>query len=363
MSEIVTRETPTYLWLTGHVRNVGDSMLRRPLADLYREAGPIRVWSGAPGSGYEKGLRISEAESAKSFLAWISGFYVDAVRSRPTFVFNAGEFGVTKAYFFGLLILAPALVLSRLKGSRTVWVGAGVKNRRRFFTWPFDILAKSADSLMWRDLTSTSLMGRGEIMPDWGFGLGPAGGSTGAIADVGRGSRQFITIALRGDRQAPSSDWLDAVARLAVRLDRNIACVVQVEDDDSLARELAKRLGAKLVAWRSDGDHWAQEQRVRDIYADSELVLSDRLHGLIMAATEGAIPLGWCEATTHKVSNHFNVIDADWVGPKGASVIDEINELDHARIDELALRTADRIREARRRVDAVRARLLAAESA
>lgn len=199
-------------------------------------------------------------------------------------------------------------------------------------------------------------------MPDWGFGLG-RGGLENELSTVAHpAAREFITVALRGDRRRPSEEWLDAVARLATRLDLTLVCVVQVEDDDSLAHDLADRMGAELVSWRDDGDHWAQEQRVRTVYASSVIVFSDRLHGLVMAATEGAIPLGWCEATTAKVSNHFDVIGAEWVAPGEVSSVDLIDALDSVRVDELSACTDDRVRDARRRVDAIRAQLRAAES-
>lgn len=352
--------TPTFLWLTGHVRNVGDSMLRRPLADAYRDVGPISVWTGAPGTGYEAGLRLADGESAPSFGAWARAFTRAAFRSRPTFVFNAGEFGVTKAYFSGLLVLAPALIVARAKGARIVWVGAGVKNRRKYFMWPFDALAKSAADLRWRDVTSAGLMGRGAVMPDWGFGIGPGGGVAPAIEHVEVSSRRTIAVSLRGDRREPTEEWLAALTRLADRLERRLVFVVQVEDDDALARRLAERLGAEVVGW-GDGDHWAQEQRVRAVYATAAVALSDRLHGLVIAATEGAVPLGWCEATTAKVGNHFAVIGAHEVGPGDADVVDLIDGLDEQRLNEFASDMTGRMRAARQRVDDVRSEIAASE--
>jgi hypothetical protein len=197
-------------------------------------------------------------------------------------------------------------------------------------------------------------------MPDWGFGIGPGGEAAPALAAVTPASRDRIAISLRGDRREPSDEWLDAVERLANRLNRAIVCVVQVEDDDALMRRVADRLNAELVGW-GDGDHWAQEQRVRKAYSQSVLALSDRLHGLVIAATEGAIPLGWCEATTVKVTNHFEVIGADHVGPGSSSVVDLIDGLDERRIDELSADATARILDARARVDAVREELAAAE--
>lgn len=349
-----------FLWLSGHVRNVGDSMLRRPLSDLYRSAGDIHVWTGAPGTGYEAGLRLAETESAPSFLQWVRDYTTATLRGRPTFVFNAGEFAVTKAYFFGIIILAPTLLLARAKGARIVWVGAGVRGRRRFFMWPFDALARAASDLRWRDVASTGLMGRGDVMPDWGFGLGPGGEVAPAITDPGVRDRVTMTISLRGDRERPSDHWVDSVRKLAERLGLGVVCVAQVEDDDELARELANKLGADIVGW-GDGDHWEQEKRVRAAYSRSALTLSDRLHGLIIAATEGSVPLGWCEATTIKIANHFDVVGAEWVSCGDVSPVQLIDGLERSQLKALSARSAAVMSAARARVDAVRAALLEAE--
>jgi len=353
----------SFLWLTGHVRNVGDSMLRRPLTEIYREVGPISVWTGAPGSGYEAGLKLAPQESARSFAAWVRSYYAAALRGRPTFVFNAGEFGVTKAYFVGMILLAPALALTTLKGGHIVWAGAGVnRRRRRVFMLPFDMLARAADYLKWRDVKAPKVMGRGTTMPDWGFGLGPGGGSARTPGEVDGRSRDFIAISLRGDRREPSPEWVSAVGRLAERLGSKIVCVVQVQEDHPLAARLAAELGASLVGW-GDGDHWLQELRVREAYAQSRLVLSDRLHGLIIAASEGAVPLAWCEATTDKIAKHFEVVGATWVAPRpGDSSTALVDELMSDELERLTRELAQLMVLARDRVDQVRQELLALEN-
>lgn len=355
-------EREAFLWLSGHVRNVGDSMLRRPLAETYREIASIRVWTGAPRSGYVSGLQITEQENMKSFGAWARSYARAVIKGKPAFVFNAGEFVVTKAYFFGVLALAPLLILAAAKGAPIVWVGAGVKSRRRFFMWPFDLLARSATELRWRDVVSPGVMKRGGVMPDWGFGFGPGGGSKPVLDTTDIASREYIAISLRGDRSEPSDLWIDSVQRLAERLGRKLIFVVQVAEDDRLASRLAQRLDADIVQWE-DGDHWLQEQRVRLAYSNSVLAISDRLHGLIIATTEGCIPLGWCESTTSKVANHFDVVGAEWVAPGDSPSAALLDRLDLHAVRELASRSTAVSKYARERVENVRRDLAAGGAA
>nr|WP_280759840.1 hypothetical protein [Prescottella agglutinans] len=80
--------------------------------------------------------------------------------------------------------------------------------------------------------------------------------------------------------------------------------VVQVRRDSLRARAIADRLHCSVVDWTGETHH-VQEQRLRNVYRQSEAVVSDRLHVLIMALTEGAIPLGLMEHEDTKIGRHF----------------------------------------------------------
>lgn len=352
-----------YALLTGHVRNVGDSLLRRAYACALRDGAPISVWTGAPGSGYEAGLGLSPGESAPSFRSWYWSFVRSVVRSRPVFAFNAGAFGVTKAYLAGVVALLPWLLLLKLKGGRIIWVGAAVSERRGVFSWPFDVLARLAHLLVWRDTESAGRMGRGSTAPDWAFGLYPGGGwEPGDVHPAPLEAREFLAVALRGDRPDPGAAWLAAVADLGRRLGLTLAFVAQVEDDDALAGRLAAELGGEHVRWAS-ADHSRQERLVREWYGRSALLISDRLHGLIVAATEGAVPLGWTDRPTRKIAVHMDLVGAPWasVAPS-QDAVDLLGGLDAAALAARRDQTDTLVVAARAEVHAVGRRLVTGAS-
>jgi len=323
-------ETKTFLWLTGHQRNVGDSMLRRPYAEYISQVSEIRVWADDITEGYIGGLRLDAASLSPSFASWYKEFARQAIRGNANFVFNAGEFVVTKSYFVGIMALWPWILLAKLRGGKVVWVGAGISRIRRGFFAPFKMLAKISDVLYWRDTTSSQLAGTGKSAPDWGFAL-ESGGTTSVLGEYasnnfpGFDARNTVCISLRGDRPYPGAEWIDAIRDLAQRTNLKVVTVSQVMDDNDYAERLAGELKAECVLWPG-GDHFEQEIRVREAYRSAAVAFSDRLHGLIIAATEGAVPLGWTEATTSKLARHFDLVGSHWTKP-GENMIEAINNL------------------------------------
>lgn len=359
------RSTVTHVWLSGHILNIGDSALRRAYADALREFGGLRIWSSAPGTGYEEGLGGRSGELSPSFARWYWSYVMDVLRGRSVFAFNAGEFGVTKSYFTGIALLMPWLLLAKLTRGKIIWMGAGVPRRRKGFIWLFDILAALSHPLRWRDVNSPELMLRGGVMPDWAFALDPRN----SVSDGGdlseRGyekrastepaTRTYLTLSLRGDREYPSEAWLDAVSSLGDRLGLSVVAVAQVAEDDRFAARLAADLDAEFAGWTYES-HREQEALVRELYSRSMITLSDRLHGLIIAATEGSVPLAWTEHSTSKISTHFDVVGADWVAcGTPALALEGLRTLEADRLDELVVRTAEAVADARFAIrDAVR---------
>ena len=332
-----TRTTRVYAWLTGQEDNIGDSALRRPYAAALATTEPVHVWAGRPDRGYVSGLRLPRnSHLAPTFARWCRSFVSSVLTGRTVFAFNAGEFVPTKAYVTGVALLLPWIALAKARGGAVIWVGAGVRSTRRGLTWPFVVLLRLADIALWRDVESASVLRPAPTMPDWAFGL-PRGGGLSEIDDSSHqdDERTMIAISLRGDRPYPSAEWIESVRELGKRLSLDLVVTVQVERDDATAHNLAKDLGAQLVSWTHDR-HDEQEILLRAVYAKSRIVLSDRLHALVIAATEGAAPIGWCEHATTKVDRHFAVLGLDWVSANGRPAIALLNELTDLRLQELA---------------------------
>lgn len=181
-------------------------------------------------------------------------------------------------------------------------------------------------------------------MPDWAF------------RHVGESCesnvRDRISISLRGDRVEQSEDWVRAVLALRDRTGLILHVVSQVKEDCLPAEKLAKTLGAELTVW-DNGGHASQEQVVRAVYARSRLAISDRLHVLIMAATEGAAPLAHVDTPISKVSRHLDHLGFSWVAPGADGVGDTLAKVDIETIDAWVTETGRICVEARTRLDAV----------
>lgn len=77
--------------------------------------------------------------------------------------------------------------------------------------------------------------------------------------------------------------------------------VVQVKRDQNLGAKIADLVSCEIVSWR-DEPHLSQLQRVYDCYANCAAVVSNRLHGLILGARSGAVPLRLMDRTDSKLA-------------------------------------------------------------
>jgi hypothetical protein len=287
-------------WLSGQTDNIGDSALRRGYAATLSDIGEVTAWVGDPALGYATGLGLTPGSISPSFWSWYRRLAAASRARGSVFAFNAGEFVVTKEYFFGILAIAPLLLVLRARGGKIVWLGAAVRERKRGFTFPFIWLARIADVLRWRDTASSQVLGvHAETMPDWAFALESCEGDP--------RPRKYLAVSLRVDREPPTPEWRNAVAELAARLGLSLITVTQVQRDAPLARSLAGDWGCEFLDWQSDS-HAVQESVVRQVYSQAAIVLSDRLHALIIASTEGAVPLGWTTQESAKVGRHFDAV-------------------------------------------------------
>ena len=153
-------------------------------------------------------------------------------------------------------------------------------------------------------------------------------------------------------RDKPDDEWVAKVRRLADRLGLEPSVVAQIERDGPLAVELAERLGCRALPWLDD-NHARQEERLREVYRDSALVLSDRLHAVVIAATEGAVPIALSSGPMDKVSRTL-----EGAGIHATSVRRDLGDESafETTVDDALARRAeimDAVVDARRRLTAV----------
>ncbi|MCY1239630.1 hypothetical protein D9M72_524370 [compost metagenome] len=117
-----------------------------------------------------------------------------------------------------------------------------------------------------------------------------------------------MVISLRGPRVLPSDEWFKGVQRFAAREGLELHVSSQVRQDQERTLEIASRLNgiAHNFDDRNDIEH---EEYLRGLYQRSRIVISDRLHVLILAALGGAVPCEIVPNPSPKVARHFSAVD------------------------------------------------------
>lgn len=305
------RRSTVHAWLNGQRDNVGDSLLRRPYLTTLRSLGRVNVWAGTGANGYRSNLGFEPTDTVPArYRTWLADLYRGSFRG-DTVALNAGEFTLSKAYAVQTVLVAPALLTTRIRGGQVVWWGAGVPPQRWIGRLLYTPLTWLATDVRWRDPDSARNLALAPTMPDWGFAAipRPPSATPGRVLDDR--DRSWLTVVLRGDRVAPSAAWLEDVKSAAERLGLRLHVAVQVGRDGDRAHWLAERWSCAATFFDTP-EHRAQEDSLRRVYRRSAIVLSDRLHALILGATEGAVPLAWCETSVSKVERHLAPHGFDW---------------------------------------------------
>jgi polysaccharide pyruvyl transferase WcaK-like protein len=275
----------------GQYDNVGDTVLRRGFLDHLRTLAPLRVWVGDKSDDYISGLGLQPGDVAVSDGAqWRGAVSRQLATGGGLYAFDTGETEVQAAFAKRYAKLAPLLALNRARGGMAVQLGVGVRESTRWRA-PIGAVLRLCDEVSWRDDASRRIMGFGSVTPDWAFALGSPDD---VLFDADR-PRPKLAIAYRqglshAAREKPTAQWYDAVRRIAASFALEPVTVAQIRRDGPLAEEIAAELGCDAVVWPDD-NHARQEERLRAVYRDSAVVLSDRLHAVVIAATEGAVPV------------------------------------------------------------------------
>jgi hypothetical protein len=270
------------------------------------------VYVGEAPDGYAEGLGlVPDDVQYRSFRAWYAAALRSAARGRASYVFKPGEIQLTLIGMKEHLAMLPVLALVRARHGRVARVGVGSRN---FAPLPRALMGPSialSNLSLWRDAATAGYLGQGDIMPDLAF----AGVSPGALSDRadsgsadsnGVAGRDLLIVSMRSDLDYPSAAWLDGVRAVATANGLEIWCVTQVLRDDDKCGRLAADLGGQALRWNGTA-HDEQEQRLRALYRRAAIAVSDRLHVLVGALTEGAIPAALLvDATSDKIARHFD---------------------------------------------------------
>lgn len=322
-----------FVRVTGQEDNIGDIVLRRRLLKTAAEYGPLYVFNGDHSDAYTSGLHCSCERLFPSYSLWWSTM-LEVAEREPVLLFDKpGELQNSWAFIRSQVKARVQRLRLRRRGGRAVLLGVGM---RHSMPWPKRFVLRAALSdyrlIGWRDIRSHEELALGDVMPDWAFGedVPPPPPS---------GQRDLLIVSMRGDRPLPSARWFELLRSYATAHHLRIEVVTQVGRDQARSGELAAQLGAMPNPWL-EGDYEAQEQALRSLYRQARLVISDRMHVLIMAAVEGAVPLCLTDAPEEKIERHFRAINFPNVSFTLASNADGLLARQADRAEELGRQVA-----------------------
>lgn len=305
-----------FLSLFGQCDNLGDSVLRRPWYETFRGLGPIHAAVGDHGTDYLSAFPLDTRTTLySSNLKWAAAALTSAARRRTVMAFVAGEVVTTpkSALVYALYGLIARAV--RIRGGHAVLAGVGVKiNSRAWVVRVLRWMIAPCEIVVTRDPASAALLQVPAVGPDWAF---LDGQPTGADVTAGWSARRTMAVSLRGDQPAPAPETIAVLGRAARLAGLDVVVVSQVRRDDERCRDLAHQLGREvetsLVTW-DIGNHPEHELLVRGIYRRCAVVVGDRLHALIIAMTEGAVPLPLGSEFSRKAENALRAVGYELPG-------------------------------------------------
>ncbi|WP_306892940.1 hypothetical protein [Agromyces albus] len=222
---------------------------------------------------------------------WLLNLAKSAASSKIHLLLNAGEATINSRYLLDRLVMLPIFLLIRIRRGSVVQTGTGLRNVEHNSMWVTRVLLGMASVVTWRDDQSRRAVGLGGVQPDWGFFEGEPSDIIASRQSVARARR--LVLSIRGDRTPPSKGWIEQTWDVLNAEGISAVVVCQVRRDEPRLRWLAAQLGADYVGWDADADHAEQEAQVRAVYAGATWVVSDRLHVLVAAVTEGCVILPW----------------------------------------------------------------------
>ena len=322
----------------GQYENIGDIILRRQLIEWLRPLGRLHVYVGPSPDGYATALGVGDdAVVYRSFGTWYRAGLRSAARGDGSYVFKPGEIQLTLVGMKEHLSMLPMAGLMRARGGRVARIGAGSRN---FAPLPRLLITPSimlSQLTAWRDVKTVEYLGRGELMPDLAFAEGPE--------DFDHpGERDTIVVSMRVDRPLPTAEWISGIRSFADANGLRIVVATQVLPDSPRSIWLADRLGAELQDW--DGaDHEGQELALRETYRRTALAISDRMHVLIAAYTEGAVPIALLVDRSDKIDRHFQAagirdVSVATDGMDAASIEERLGDVLARRAEMMAALTA-----------------------
>lgn len=315
-----------YFSLQTQFENLGDCIINElVIRELARHSRLKVIQRRAPSWLLDRLRALPEVEIYGSKRQWFGDLFRRmAVRSPVVFAFKPGHY--LSSSKFKSLAYSAALVafcgICRIQGGKVIRSGVSLDRFGAIQSRLQAVLGRLHTSYGVRDQASLDYarsLGAvsAHYSPDMAFLLADAEATSGLIgsklitADV---PRPKLSLSFRKQGQMKESSHVEKLAEVITSsaAGHNLSPIVveQVTFDRELAQSLATLLSSPVVRFEQT------EESVRGIftnYAQSRLVVSNRLHSLLFGWTAGAIPIPLIENSPHskivELFKHLNLTD------------------------------------------------------
>lgn len=309
------RSTRAFVSLTGPAGNLGDALIRRrSLSWADSDSDEVVAYVGDATDVWLRQVEVPEdavlLRTKRSVLRWL--WLITTAPRGSVLVFEPGEIPLDRGNVMRELVFLTETAIVRLKGGTVIRPPRGIRAPTQPALRIHALAARWSQFALWRDNESAALVGGTRIVPDIGFGAGIRSG-------VPHNQRRNMIVSLRGNRPLPGEEWVEALRAFAESERLQIHTVVQVREDEQRSQELAQALGGTFHAW-GETDALVHEARLRDQYDGARLVISDRMHVLVLAALSGAAPLELVARPTRKITAAFATVGLDQITSDAAAL-------------------------------------------
>jgi polysaccharide pyruvyl transferase WcaK-like protein len=334
-TSMASSRSKVFVTLTGDYPNIGDALIRRRSLAWARLCGDsVAAFVGRAPDMWCQQINLSDEDDIYR-QADIRSWFVAMLKAPRgfTLVLEPGEVDLRlNQYKWETMVLLFSL-MTRIKGGRVIRPPRSLSRASPILTFWHKLGLRCSEVVLWREADSQALVDTGEVVPDIAFSEMPYGDES--------APRPRLLISLRGLRPRPSAAWEESVQTFAQEQGLVITCIAQVRQDEVRAAELASALGGECIDF-GDRDDLEQENLLRRAYAEAAVVISDRLHVLILASLGGCVPCELVPKPSSKVATHFRAagIISITKDAEDSSVAEMLSFLHvvHGRRDELRRR-------------------------
>lgn len=292
-----------FIPVVGQFTNIGDTLHRKILISwLKKNDVQLHVYVGKAPKSFIEALHLRSSDKIyTSYFNWALSMLGSSIRQTVSFIYNPGELTMSSKRLVLELGLLPFHFFIKLRKGQILRIGVAAKSDINIrFKSLWNKIFSFSSKIYWRTEKSKSVFVKGVIIPDLAF--------YDTDAEIDFTKKKKLVISMRGDRELPKQKWYEVIKSFSNQNNLQIVVVSQVRIDNKRTEEIAKKLNAKSYIWEEALSHNQQEEILNDLYRESIMAISDRLHVLIAAFTKGVIPVNLTASFSNKVQDHFDVV-------------------------------------------------------